>query len=134
MKKNLFVYGSLMFPEVRHRLVSVRHTLLSATLADYQRYQLIRETYPGLIPQQGQQVQGRLILGLTLKELVALDRFEGKFYQRIAVEVVDDADTSHAAEVYLFRRQYRHKLSEHVWDAEAFAKQHLQTFINTYQS
>lgn len=132
MKKHLFAYGSLMFPAVRHRLISPRHATQEATLQDHQRFRIIRETYPGLIPQQGQQVEGLLILDLTIKDLIVLDRFEGKFYTRKTVTVIGSDGSAREAETYLFRKQYQHKLSEQEWDAKQFREKHLQEFLQTY--
>jgi gamma-glutamylcyclotransferase (GGCT)/AIG2-like uncharacterized protein YtfP len=132
MKKNLFAYGSLMFPEVLHRLISPRHATLDATLKDHQRFRIIKETYPALIEQNGQQVEGLLIIGLTLKDLIALDRFEGKFYIRRTVTVSGSDSNTWQAETYLFRKQYRHRLTEQEWDANQFREKHLQEFLQTY--
>ncbi|CAL5871281.1 uncharacterized protein PFLUO_LOCUS5531 [Penicillium psychrofluorescens] len=97
----LFFYGTLMAPQVLHRVVHGhpdpepwQKALLSfkpAVLHGYKRHRVRSADYPGIVPASGepstQKVLGTLVSGLTDGDLHRLDLFEGSEYERRAVAV-----------------------------------------------
>lgn len=102
MAGSLFVYGSLMAPEVIRAVIGRVPASCPAVLSGYVRHPVRNQAYPGLIPCQRQQsmddddVQGDMesssTTGLLYKdlsdlEICRLDRFEGDEYSRTTVQV-----------------------------------------------
>ena len=132
---NLFVYGSLQYEPVWSRLIQQPYAQYPALLKGYRRLKVREEDYPGLIPAQDQdQVTGHVRLQLTPHDLQRLDQFEGEYYARFPVTVqrLDAPTIWLPAEVYVFKPDHWHRLSDHPWDAEEFAAQGLQRFIRDY--
>ncbi len=130
--KNLFVYGSLMYPAVWRRLVRRRYPSHPARLRGYRRFRVKGETYPGLLRARGGVVSGVVYLGVRQRDLTRLDRFEGHCYRRVPVRVEVDGLGRQPAEVYLFRPGQRRRLSTSEWDEETFARKGLQRFLTAY--
>ena len=84
---NLFVYGTLMFPEVWRRVAGGEHRRQSATLRNYAAYRVRGEPYPVLAPAPGATVSGAIVYGVEDDVLTRLDAYEGDLYVRIDVEV-----------------------------------------------
>ncbi|RMJ24819.1 disease resistance protein Aig2, partial [Aspergillus sp. HF37] len=101
----LFVYGTLMVPEVLHRVLhnnqppqhhhhppEPKHPK-PAILHNYQRRRVRYADYPGIIPSSSSSspstdaVLGALVYGLSDADLRALDAFEGIEYEKRVVRV-----------------------------------------------
>lgn len=132
-RKNLFVYGSLMYHQVWSRLLKGRHARQPAQLLDHKRVCIHGEYYPALIADSGSSVQGMLVSDLTVRDIKVLDEFEGRYYQRISVTVSTATAHGVACDVYLFRNKYRHLLSDREWSNETFRSKYLSKFIKTYR-
>lgn len=118
MSTHLFTYGSLMFAPVWERVIGAHRRSVPACLFGYARFTVRGEPYPGIIPDPGAQVHGRVYLDLDLESLAALDHFEGAEYARteVAVILADGATCSAQTYVYL----YPDKLSDSDWEPERF--------------
>uniref|UniRef100_A0A0W0EXW3 Calcineurin-like phosphoesterase domain-containing protein n=1 Tax=Moniliophthora roreri TaxID=221103 RepID=A0A0W0EXW3_MONRR len=102
-----FFYGTLMHPKVLRRVIGVegKHLQIApAVLLDYTRHKVKRYVqfaeYPGIIPyptarekllkqdinQDDRCVRGSLVVGLTERDILFLDVFEGSEYQRQKVK------------------------------------------------
>lgn len=88
---NLFVYGTLMEPDLRHSLTGQSIRAEPACLLDFQRFQNPRG-YPYILASPGGRVDGMLLHGIDDKALQALDRYEaeGDLYLRTKVVVATD--------------------------------------------
>ncbi|KAB8303402.1 hypothetical protein EYC80_004830 [Monilinia laxa] len=92
---NAFFYGTLMAPEVLHRVIygSSKHppsaslTITPALLPEYCRHRVRYVDYPGIISETGHTVRGTYVTGLTPKNMQNLDWFEGPQYERKVVTV-----------------------------------------------
>ena len=126
MKRHVFTYGSLMFPEVWSLVVAGTHRCVEARLDDHVRHAIHGETYPGMVPAVGSQVAGILHLDVDEADLERLDRFEGEDYRRETVDVVTN-EGSTRADAYLYLLHDR--LSASAWEPDAFA---MERFIATY--
>jgi gamma-glutamylcyclotransferase (GGCT)/AIG2-like uncharacterized protein YtfP len=127
MAANIFTYGSLMFPQVWGLVVGGQYRSGQATVANFARYAIDGETYPGMIAQAGSSVQGVLYFDVEDRDVAALDRFEGDDYLRISVPVQLVGGAGATAETYLY--QPAHRLNKLPWRPEAFQ---MQRFLQTY--
>lgn len=126
MKRNVFTYGSLMFPEVWSLVVTGTYRRLDARLDGHARYAIAGQSYPGMVIEAGSQVAGVLYLDVERADLDRLDHFEGDDYRRASVEVATGDDTV-MAETYVYRLHDR--LTSTSWAPHAFP---MQQFIATY--
>ncbi|KAK1226579.1 hypothetical protein PQX77_010462 [Marasmius sp. AFHP31] len=100
---NAFFYGTLMHPRVLQRVIGVegRHLQISpAVLLEHTRHKVKQQDYPGVVSYQVAQsenlveqlerdercVRGCLVTGLTERDILFLDVFEGSEYRRTKVE------------------------------------------------
>ena len=86
---SLFVYGTLMSPQVLRILIDRLPEMIDpATVQGYRRYPVKGQSYPGMIPGSTEDcVTGILLHELTELELQILDWFEGDEYTRRNVQV-----------------------------------------------
>lgn len=128
---NLFVYGALMYDEVWERIVSGKFRKTSGQLQGYRRLAVKDEEYPGLVKGDGS-VKGCIWYGLDDEALAKLDIFEGEYYQRIPLSVVDHDANLVKAHVYLFKPEYRDLLEAVEWDREKFERSGLNKFVKRH--
>ncbi|KAG0256138.1 hypothetical protein DFQ27_005890 [Actinomortierella ambigua] len=148
----LFVYGSLMHPRILNAIAPthphVARRFVSARLPGYVRHPYHNEPYPGMIASSDPDafVDGVLIFGLTPVDHTKLDEFEGDEYTRASVPVaVKDqvpaskpseqgsllAGSTVTATTYLFSGPRHHLDLTKQWDYEAFARDHLDRWMQT---
>eukprot|EP00271_Cylindrocystis_brebissonii_P008364 TRINITY_DN2255_c0_g1_i2.p1 TRINITY_DN2255_c0_g1~~TRINITY_DN2255_c0_g1_i2.p1 ORF type:complete len:152 (-),score=27.86 TRINITY_DN2255_c0_g1_i2:857-1312(-) len=82
-----FVYGSLLAEEVLVKLLGRVPSFSPATVKDYHRYSQKNVTYPAVLPCPGDQVNGKVLFGLTDREMAIFDEFEADEYVRTLVSV-----------------------------------------------
>src|SRR5690606_9178061 len=100
--RNIFTYGSLMFPEVWEKVASGRYRTAPATADGYARHPVIGATYPGMVPAAGQAVRGMLYFDVTPADVAALDAFEGGDYRIESITVRLDSGVEATAGAYIF--------------------------------
>jgi len=130
---NIFTYGSLMFPSVMRAVTEQEFPSLKARLRDYARYEVIGEAYPGLTPLEGAVTEGVLYLDVDVLSVRRLDDFEGPLYERTEIAVDTPEGESLTAQTYVFKPQYRDRLSSDEWGAKHFEKADLLEFMKTYR-
>ena len=108
---DLFVYGTLQFPDVLRVLLGRIPDSSAAALAGWRAAALARRTYPGLVPAAAT-VHGTLLSGLTADE-VDLSRTRTAAQQDAWAYVWTDASTVQAPD----------------WSAAAFAAEYLPGFV-----
>lgn len=101
MSHTAFFYGTLMAPQVLHRVIwgsqtpptpahaSLLH-IRPAILHAHQRRKVKHADYPAILPtkkEEGHSVRGTLVTGLTDGDIWRLDIFEGSEYKRCKVNV-----------------------------------------------
>ncbi len=128
---HLFVYGSLMFEPVWHRLVNTKFRKTEARLPGYRRHKIRDQVYPGIIKGQGH-VDGIVYLDLDDKTMRRLDEFEEECYQRATVLVIDTNGRELQVDTYIVQNDYRFLLEEAEWDPDEFERTGLQRFISGY--
>lgn len=125
---NVFVYGSLMFPQVWRRVVRGTHDGAPAVLRGHRRSALRDAEYPGAVPDPGARIAGWIWFDVDADDVARLDAFEGDEYRRDKVEVELDDARACEAQVYVFLE--RDRLATLDWDAAAFERDHLEHFLS----
>jgi gamma-glutamylcyclotransferase (GGCT)/AIG2-like uncharacterized protein YtfP len=138
--RGLFTYGSLMWPAIMARACQGPnpHGLDSlpaaeaALLPDHERWRVRGEDYPGLRPQPGGRVEGRLYQPLPASVWPALDAFEGDEYERVQVEVLLMSGELVRAWTYRFRADRAERLLAEPWRPEDFEGAASERFVARY--
>jgi len=128
---DLFVYGTLMVPEVMGSVCGYAGAGEPALLHDYCRRQVRGELYPAIMASVGDAVGGVLYRGITPAQLALLDAFEGGMYRREIVTVAVGARTLPAAS-YVLAPGLGHRLSDADWSLDDFVAEGLRRFLADY--
>lgn len=87
---NLFVYGALTNARLVRDLTGRDFPMTPAVLQGFAKVFNGATGYFVARPAEGGTVSGKLIRGLTAEALGELDRYEGRLYRRITVQVMDE--------------------------------------------
>jgi gamma-glutamylcyclotransferase (GGCT)/AIG2-like uncharacterized protein YtfP len=99
---DLFVYGTLADPRLIRKLTGREFPMAPAILRGYVKVFEAATGYFVVRPSEGGAVRGRLISGLDAEAIGRLDRYEGRLYRRITVEVTDErTGAGRPAELYV---------------------------------
>jgi gamma-glutamylcyclotransferase (GGCT)/AIG2-like uncharacterized protein YtfP len=123
-RDSLFVYGSLLFPEVLLAVLGRVPAGSQGTVEGWRVAALPGRTYPGLVPSDGRTAVGRVLAGLSRDEWQLLDAFEGDAYDLCRLTLADGRPSW--AYVWVDELQ----VSPADWSAEHFAAQHLSAFAS----
>jgi gamma-glutamylcyclotransferase (GGCT)/AIG2-like uncharacterized protein YtfP len=126
---HLFVYGTLLLPQIMQGVCGQRYFSEPAILPGYARYGLRGKRYPGIVSQEHAKVAGMLYLDLQPAAWRRLDRYEDYFYQRQRVQVATDNGQILQAWTYIIPEEKRHLLTERAWSLRQFRQRHLQGFM-----
>ena len=133
MSQNVFVYGTLMYPDVLKVLLNRVPTNSTAAIHGFRRYSIKGQVFPGVIQSTPEsQVQGVLLKGLTPEDMVVFDEFEGDEYRKVAVTPQLPDGSTEEASVYIWQDSLRSYLYGE-WDPEAFAATHLESYAEMCQ-
>ncbi|KAJ1277856.1 hypothetical protein BS78_04G035300 [Paspalum vaginatum] len=132
---SVFIYGTLMAEEVVRVLLGRAPPSSPAVLPDHRRFSLRGRVYPAILPVRGHAVNGKVLRGLTDRELHVLDMFEDEEYVKTTVEVslpVSDASGKSLAFAYVWGNQSDPDLYGD-WDFEEWRKVHLKDYLEMTQ-
>lgn len=127
--EHLFVYGTLLLPQVMMQVTGQRYFSLPATLHNYARYGVRGKAYPGIVSEHGANVSGMLCLNIKPGAWQRLDDYEDHFYQRQYVKVETAAGSDYAW-AYVVPDTLCACLTNRVWSVEQFSHCHLQGFLH----
>ena len=142
---SLFVYGTLMAPEVMHLLLDRNPPHEPARLPGFVRHPVLTKVYPGMIvsnPQAADRataVQGMLYTQIAPGEMKRLDWYEGTAYTRIEVQVETanaDAATpaTTAATAYVWSNPAAELEVSQDWSYQNFRDHNMKWYLdNTVQ-
>ncbi|WP_035921131.1 gamma-glutamylcyclotransferase family protein [Frankia sp. QA3] len=122
----LFVYGTLMFPEVVSTLIGRVPPMESAAAPGWRAARLRDRLYPGLVRRVARDeapAAGRVLVGLDPRERAVLDAFEGSAYEAGPLVLAD----GRPAAAYLWLDVA--EVTAEDWDARAFADRHLGDYV-----
>jgi gamma-glutamylcyclotransferase (GGCT)/AIG2-like uncharacterized protein YtfP len=119
---DLFVYGTLQFPEVLRALLGRTPDSSPITLDGWRAAALARRPYPGLVPANAT-VPGILLTGLRADELAVLDEYESGPYDLRELWLTD----GRAAWSYVWTDASCVLAAD--WSADEFAAEHLSGFV-----
>lgn len=93
MSEQLFVYGTLMLPEVQEKVFGRVTTGQPDRLDGYLKSSITfgDKTYPIAVQNEKASMEG-VVFSLTIDELARIDRYEGKEYRRIRVKLVSGGE------------------------------------------
>lgn len=130
--KHVFVYGTLMWEEVAHGVITGRYRKAPAVLHGYSRKWVRYEWYPGIVPDSDASVNGWIWFDVSADDLRRLDEFEGDEYVRTQVTVQLDTGEELPVDVYRIRDERLEILETADWDEEQFEQHGLPEFIVSY--
>ncbi|MDZ7734952.1 MAG: gamma-glutamylcyclotransferase family protein [Gammaproteobacteria bacterium] len=116
MRYQVFVYGTLLIPDIMREVTGRQYAGVAAVLRGYRRYRMRNRSYPGVVAEAGAEVHGMLFEAGPVA-LAALDRYEGSCYERriLTVEVKDETRQAH---VYVIPDSCRHLIEPVEWDLD----------------
>jgi gamma-glutamylcyclotransferase (GGCT)/AIG2-like uncharacterized protein YtfP len=138
-----FFYGTLMAPQVLHRVchgstsqwnpIYATHNLKTtpAILPGHRRHRVKNADYPAVLPHAGSSVRGMCVTGLTDADVWRLDLFEGSEYERVKVkcrllvEGNDERGEEVEVETYVWIAG-EERLDAQEWDFEEFRREKLR--------
>jgi gamma-glutamylcyclotransferase (GGCT)/AIG2-like uncharacterized protein YtfP len=125
----VFVYGTLLLPEVIEAVTGRAGAARPARLAGFARRRLAGRSFPGLVADPRAEVRGALHEGLDAAALAALDRFEGELYERVRVRVELEDGGGASAWTYTLSPLGRPLVTGDAWDLADFAARDLDAFL-----
>lgn len=132
MVTDFFAYGSLMFADIMAAVSGDCYKSESAVLANYRRFAIRDELYPGIRPQKGDLVTGTVYFDLREAAWERLDRFEGRMYRRETIEVVFADGREAKAQTYVVRSEFTSRLSRKKWSPKEFLRSGKSRFREEY--
>lgn len=128
----LFVYGTLLFPEILQLLLRRLPDSTEAILPEYHRFSIhdgpYVRPYPAVFPQPGGEVHGLLLHGLSPTEHAVLDAYEDDDYVKTAVTVAQNGEMAEVS-VYVWRADKKGQLRG-TWNPEQFKAENLEAYIS----
>jgi len=123
----LFVYGTLLFPDVLQAVLGRVPIMTPASLPGWRAAALPGRVYPGLVPAtdgSGRGAAGQVLTGLSAGEWAVLDAFEGDAYDRRELVLGDDR------QVWTYVWCDGAAVAAHDWDPAWFARTELPTYVD----
>lgn len=117
---DLFVYGTLMFPEVVKELTGNEFITKKAAIAGYVRYGI--NGIPGIIKKKKSKVTGKLLLDVDNESLNKITFFEGKEYDLNQVITLQNK----VVKTFIWNSQIETKIE---WIPEEFER-NIETYIH----
>ena len=127
----LFVYGTLLFPELRNKILQKEVKSVSAELFNYQvvvlRHVERFSEYPVLIKSNETKVRGEILIALNDSDMDILNFYEGDEYILKEVSVLSEKEIRNVPS-YMPRENFNFAFGPS-WDREYFQKTFLQSYL-----
>ncbi|KAG5400895.1 hypothetical protein IGI04_015502 [Brassica rapa subsp. trilocularis] len=142
---DVFVYGSFQEPDIVNIMLERTPEIISVTLpglCNYvrvdgdggffsKRFRLKGRLYPCIVPSEAGEVHGKVLMGLTDKELSNLDAVEGNEYEKVTVEVVRKENSAKMiVKTYIWINKNDPDMYGE-WDFEEWKQLHMPKFMET---
>ncbi|KAL1207125.1 AIG2-like protein D [Cardamine amara subsp. amara] len=126
---SVFVYGSLMADDVVRLLIDRIPQTSSAILPDFHRFSIKGRVYPAILPAVSKKVSGKVLFGITDRELQILDEFEDTEYVRNNVQVLlTDSSEKLQTKTYIWANKNDPDLYG-TWEFEEWKQLHMEGFL-----
>lgn len=129
MIDRVFVYGTLMIPEVMTAVTGKYFNTSASVLRDYTRRSLRDRVYPGIRKSMHASVQGYVYQKVDGHSLALLDAFEGEEFRRIRVNVTIAGGKRQPAYAYVIRARYVKLMMLEDWDLQRFMERDLKQYL-----
>jgi gamma-glutamylcyclotransferase (GGCT)/AIG2-like uncharacterized protein YtfP len=130
MSRHLFVYGTLMAPEIIQRVAGLAPASEPARLPGYQCFAITGEVFPAILRRDTGEVRGLLYRNLSAPVLATLDDYEGDWYSRETVWVeTQEGQGMCMALTFVVKPEHRHRLASEDWNFEEFRRLHLSRYL-----
>ncbi|MBN1986540.1 MAG: gamma-glutamylcyclotransferase [Prolixibacteraceae bacterium] len=127
--QHLFVYGSLLFPELIEKLTGKNFSFLPAVLFGFQRLAVKGSDYPAIVPEVNKKVDGMLVLDVDRKSMMILTYFEGDEYRKDDV-VVFSENKNFNATAFVWNENLK-LLEKFDWDLFSFRETSLKAYLES---
>lgn len=118
---DLFVYGTLLFPEVLRALLDRVPAGEPAAAPGWRVAALAGRLYPGLVPHRDGHAAGLVLTGLAEDEVRLLDAYEDTDYRLTEIALAGGRRCA----TYVWRLE----ALPHGWSRDAFATDHLAGYV-----
>ncbi len=125
--QHVFVYGTLLFPEILAGLTGRTFSMQKAELFNFKRLRVADGDYPAIIAAEGESVLGKLVLNVDARSMELLRFYEGDDYDCSKLEV-NLKKQSVAASVFTWNKE-RDLLTGPDWNINNFEEHFLQDYI-----
>ena len=116
MRYHVFVYGTLLIPDILREVTGRQYAGTPAVLRGYRRYRLRNRSYPGLVAESDAEVEG-MLFEVGPVALAALDRYEDPCYERHTL-TVEVGEETRQAYVYVIPDSRHHLIEPKDWDLD----------------
>ena len=127
--KSLFVYGTLVAPEVIQTLLGRLPKRSAARLEGFVRHPVKEQWFPGLISSSKHITKGVLYCDLMPQEMKRLDWFEDSEYERRDVTVCLEDGSQRQTQVYVWTNPHAELDLSQEWSYENFREQFLDWYL-----
>lgn len=129
-KRKLFVYGTLMIPEIFKKVTGREPDFQHGKLRNYRRISLQNRYYPGLIYEQDDSTEGFLVIINDEREWNILVQYEGSEYKLNEVEVEMQNSSKEKAWVFTLNENYHCIAIDETWYLHKFIECNLQQYLD----
>ena len=126
--QHLFIYGTLLFPELVEKLTGKRFYSIPAILKGYKRFAVKGCDYPAIIADIKFDVHGVLLLNVDEKSMGLLTYYEGRDYVKSKVEVISEKQ-NYDAVAFVWANDIAF-LEDFDWNHKSFKENSLSFYID----
>ncbi len=126
---NLFVYGTLLDPEIMRLVSGKDYQRSAAVLPGYACRKLADVVYPAIMACQDVSTSGVVYTSVPLEDIFLLDRYEGNEYVRQTVAVNMSDGSQVAAETYVIAPAQSCRILEESWSFDQFKELHRAKYL-----
>lgn len=126
---NVFVYGTLLLPNIMETVTGRSFESLPATLEGYKRRKVKNEVFPGIAADPESSTKGKLYQNIDARTLKVLDAFEGNLFDRRVLPVSGENGERYNAYVYVIPDWHLNHLEEEPWSLKTFMQDDYEAFM-----
>lgn len=136
--RNFFLYGTLMDPEILSRALGGTpgravdaERLSPALLPDHRRGYIVGCDFPGLRFEPGHETAGLLLQGVTSRERLLLNVYEGPHYRLASVTALHGAPAQNSVTAHAYVVKPGLKLGA-AWDLQSWQQHHKPAYMQRW--